>query len=287
MGTTLTGLRLAVRDVAASVAFYRDALGIPMNFAGPNLAQFRLGEATLLLVSAAEAPAWLGGAGEGSGAREGAGAAAAGPVFSLTVEDVRAKQAELAAREVPILDGPEDQWWGMRELVVADPDGHPVCLQQPIPVEDLRAAYLDGGRLIREALAGLSEADLDLARAPGKWTIRQLALHMVDSNLAPLFRLTMALAEPGREWAGNFYNQDLWADRLAYARRPLEPALEYLEALREHVVAMLDHLPADAWERHTLRGPARATVRQAVELNAFHVRHHVKQVWATRRAHGK
>jgi catechol 2,3-dioxygenase-like lactoylglutathione lyase family enzyme len=50
----------------------------------------------------------------------------AGPrfVFTLEVDDVDAKCAELTARGVELLNGPMDRPWGRRTASFRDPEGH-------------------------------------------------------------------------------------------------------------------------------------------------------------------
>jgi hypothetical protein len=48
--------------------------------------------------------------------------------------------------------------------------------------EAILAAFAAGPDDLTHALAGLSEPDLDLARGPGKWTIRQTVHHVVDGD---------------------------------------------------------------------------------------------------------
>ena len=45
-------------------------------------------------------------------------------VFTLTVDDVDAMCAELAARGVTLLNGPMDRPWGIRTASFFDPGGH-------------------------------------------------------------------------------------------------------------------------------------------------------------------
>jgi len=59
---------------------------------------------------------------------------------------------------------------------------------------------------VSEALAGLSERDLD-TRLPGKWSVREIVHHLSDSEMVASARLRRIVAEdrPGirrRIWAG-------------------------------------------------------------------------------------
>ena len=48
--------------------------------------------------------------------------------------------------------------------------------------EAILTAFAAGPEDLDRALAGLSESDLDLARGPEKWTIRQIVHHIVDGD---------------------------------------------------------------------------------------------------------
>ena len=61
-------------------------------------------------------------------------AAGSGPgvLLTLSVEDVDAAVAELAARGIELLNGPLDRPWGIRTACFADPDGHAWELAGPL-----------------------------------------------------------------------------------------------------------------------------------------------------------
>ena len=48
--------------------------------------------------------------------------------------------------------------------------------------DQIIARYAAGIEAVDEALAGLAEADLDLAREAGKWTIREIVHHIADAE---------------------------------------------------------------------------------------------------------
>ena len=43
--------------------------------------------------------------------------------------------------------------------------------------------YKNGHRVVLEALAGASDAELDVAPSPGKWTAREIVHHLADSEM--------------------------------------------------------------------------------------------------------
>jgi lactoylglutathione lyase len=112
-----------VGDLDASIAFYRDVLGLPHRFTDAGYAEFGT-EAPRFALYERRRAEWLTG-----------GPVSPGPAAEvvLLVADVDAEAARLAAHGVPILSGPADRPWGHRTVHVADPDGFVVELAQEIP----------------------------------------------------------------------------------------------------------------------------------------------------------
>jgi lactoylglutathione lyase len=114
---------LFVSDLPASVAFYRDVVGLEHRFTDAGYAEFGTGDTRFALYERRRAE-WL----TGQEARPGP----AGEVV-LVVDDVDGVAAGLRARGVRLLAEPTDRPWGHRTLHIADPDGFVVEFAQPIP----------------------------------------------------------------------------------------------------------------------------------------------------------
>ena len=118
-------VRLLVRDVGASIAFYRDVLGFPPAWGeeGIGYASFTGGRGVDLSVFARE------GQPEATPAAGGDRA-----LLSLEVDDVDREVDRLRGLGVPIAAEPRDEpGWGLRVAYVRDPDGHLLELMRPLP----------------------------------------------------------------------------------------------------------------------------------------------------------
>src|SRR5262245_34245078 len=62
--------------------------------------------------------------------------------------------------------------------------------------QELIDQYKDGYRVVTEALAGASDADLDSRPAPGKWTPREIVHHLADSEMTSAIRLRLLVTGP-------------------------------------------------------------------------------------------
>jgi catechol 2,3-dioxygenase-like lactoylglutathione lyase family enzyme len=111
-------ITLFVEDLAAAQAFYADALGLRRVFEDEHSAVFDLGNTVVNLLDVGQAPQLISPAavaGPDSGAR---------CQLTIWVDDVDAVCADLGARGVTLLNGPQDRPWGQRTAAFADPAGH-------------------------------------------------------------------------------------------------------------------------------------------------------------------
>jgi uncharacterized damage-inducible protein DinB len=154
------------------------------------------------------------------------------------------------------------------------------------------ARYADGPAQLEAALAGLSEADLDVALTDDAWTIRQIVHHVVDGDDLWKVAIKAALGNSRMLFSYLWYwdiPQDIWAESWNYAGRAVEPSLALFRANRRHIVQLLQTIPA-AWERYTLitlpDGEEKSTtISYVVEMQAHHVTHHIDDIRRIRQAH--
>ena len=84
---------------------------------------------------------------------------------------------------------------------------------------------------LREAVRGLSEAQLDTAYRDGGWTIRQVVHHVPDSHLNAYIRLRLALTED-KPMIKPYAEAD-WAELVDAKSGPIEVSQRLLDALHE------------------------------------------------------
>ncbi len=130
---------------------------------------------------------------------------------------------------------------------------------------------------IREAVRGLSDAQLDTPYRPGGWTVRQLVHHIADSHINAYTRVKLALTETAPTIKP--YDEKAWAET-PDNRLPVEVSQILIDALHRRWVAMLDALKPEDWHRtfvHPEHGRA-MTLDEVTALYAWHSRHHVAHI---------
>lgn len=178
--------------------------------------------------------------------------------------------------------------WGERRVELPDPNGYTISYwtENDLTPEQMLALFRSAPDRLDAALAGLTEAHLDLVRAPGKWTIRQIVHHITDSAIGSIARLRFGVAEPGRLYQPNTYSPDVWDQALASDRRPVGPSVALFRAVHEHMVQLVEFVPG-ALDGYTVsQTGAKSTVSRSLGMLAAHAAGHIDQIWQTRRING-
>ncbi|MEX0703228.1 MAG: DinB family protein [Planctomycetales bacterium] len=143
-------------------------------------------------------------------------------------------------------------------------------------------AYLAGPKQLRDAIAGMTPAQIDAAPVPGKWSTRQIICHIADFEPVYCDRMKRVVAEEGPTMFGG--DPDLFAAKLAYAERDVEEELALIESVRRHVARILRTLPAESFQRtgnHAVHGPM--TLEKLLATITEHIPHHLRFIEEKRR----
>jgi hypothetical protein len=139
---------------------------------------------------------------------------------------------------------------------------------------------------MRDAVAGLSDAQLDTPYRPGGWTVRQVVHHVPDSHLNAYIRMKLALTEPMPTIKP--YDEKAWAT-LADTRLPVAVSLQLLESVHVRWAAIIRSLtPADLSRtfHHPEFPDGPLTLDYMLQSYAWHSRHHVAHITALRQRQG-
>lgn len=135
--------------------------------------------------------------------------------------------------------------------------------------------------LLRQAVHGLSDAQLDTPYRTGGWTVRQVAHHVPDSHMTAYVRFKLALTEDVPIVKG--YDEAAWAKLPEAHTAPVEVSLSLLEAIHRRWLSCIRLLPDEAFDRtfrHSQLGPMSLNTQLA--LYAWHGRHHVAHITTLR-----
>ena len=113
---SINAVTLAVRDMAKSVTFYQDHVGLPLRSGGKEstFTSFKVGEGFLnLILDANRQRTWWG-------------------RLIFHVDDVDTFHQRLTAAGLTPTTEPADATWGERYFHINDPDGHELSFARPL-----------------------------------------------------------------------------------------------------------------------------------------------------------
>ena len=147
----------------------------------------------------------------------------------------------------------------------------------------LAAEHLAGPQQLRNAIAGMTDEQIDVAPISGKWSTRQVICHIADFEPVYADRMKRALAEDEPTIFGG--DPDAFAARLAYDQREIEEELQMIESVRKHMARILRTLTADDFQRKVNHSEAGLlTLEQLLTNITNHVPHHIKFIEEKRAA---
>ncbi len=147
----------------------------------------------------------------------------------------------------------------------------------------LIAKYLAGPAALRQAIVGMTPAQLNAAPIPGKWSTRQVICHIADFEPVYADRIKRVIAEDEPLLMSG--DPDQFAAKLAYDQRDLDTELQLIEIVRRHLAGILRTLPAETFQRagqHSRDGLL--TIETLLTRITGHIPHHVQTIAEKRAA---
>lgn len=126
-------------------------------------------------------------------------------------------------------------------------------------------------------IKGLTDEELTRKVNARRWSVKEVLLHLLDTELVLGYRLRRVVADDAPQLIP--FEQDTWSARLRYNTWPTETALEAFRALRLANIALIRLIAPEAWQRvghHSERGEV--SFGSIVKMLADHSEHHVGQM---------
>ncbi|MBI5168161.1 MAG: DinB family protein [Candidatus Eisenbacteria bacterium] len=134
---------------------------------------------------------------------------------------------------------------------------------------------------VMASIQGLTAATADRPRAPGKWSVREIVLHLIVRDRVRLDEFAPVLGGRAPSWTGLDENAMARVNELHLGPlRPLswDEAVRLLQATREQLIAALVSVPSHPPELWTESHPFGAMLHALPR----HDRHHAEQIKAAR-----
>jgi DinB superfamily len=141
----------------------------------------------------------------------------------------------------------------------------------------LISQYATGYDEVVKALKEFTAEMLTAHPRSGKWSAAEIVQHLADSEMTSAIRLRRLLVEDHPVIDG--YDQDLFATRLHYNLRMIEPALLALRGARETTTQLLEWMTEDDWKREGTHSEiGRYSAEDWLRIYAVHAHSHAEQI---------
>ena len=107
-------------------------------------------------------------------------------------------------------------------------------------MEELIDQYAAGPKLLRDAVAGMSDDHLKAKPLPGRWSTLEVICHLADSDGVYAERMKRVIAEDEPQLRS--MDPDAWLPRLAYQHRDAEEELQLIDFTRRQMLRILCEL---------------------------------------------
>jgi hypothetical protein len=143
-----------------------------------------------------------------------------------------------------------------------------------VPETDVMASLARQKGELVEALSPVRGATERYRYADGKWSIREVVGHVIDSER--IFGYRALCIARGETAALPGFDENTYAANAPYGDYPLGDLLEEFEQVREGHVSLFRHLSREAWLRVGVANSNPVSVRAMAFIMVGHVRHHLR-----------
>jgi len=139
---------------------------------------------------------------------------------------------------------------------------------------DLIAALENQAAAIRKVLIPISEEKSTYAYGPGKWTIKEVLLHLSDAERIFCYR-ALCFAR-GEQAVLPSFDENGYADNSHAKERSWQSLLEEFEAVRNHTLLLFKNFTQSDMAATGTAGTNTLTVETIGFITAGHFNHHIK-----------
>lgn len=141
-----------------------------------------------------------------------------------------------------------------------------------VPDGDIRDTLARVSREMRDFYLAIPEAKADHAYAPGKWTVRQIAGHVADSERVFAYRALRFGRGDATPLPG--FDQEIYVPNSNVADRPWSEILDDLFTVRQASLNLFRSFRDADWARRGEASGIEITVRACAWILAGHELHH-------------
>lgn len=154
------------------------------------------------------------------------------------------------------------------------------------PLNELTKKYIEGAPKLRHALAGLSETEMKSYPISNTWSIKEISMHLVDTEIVYAERIRKILSENNPLILA--FDQSSFSKSLFYNDLDVVLGAEILEKIRILTGGILCKLnPIDFQRTGVHNEVGKKTLSDFIESTCNHLDMHIQKIHEKRKLLGK
>ena len=143
--------------------------------------------------------------------------------------------------------------------------------------QDLLAEFIKNGKEFISIAKSIAPKDLEKAPIAGEWSAAYVLHHMCDGEMHFATRYITNLAETTPNIVP--FNEDVYSDRLQYAKRDALASLAAIEGIQLAVANILAAIPESDWSRTSMHPESGLlTLKDLFAMDTRHSKSHAGQL---------
>ena len=143
--------------------------------------------------------------------------------------------------------------------------------------QDLLAEFIKNGKEFISIAKSIAPQDLEKAPIAGEWSAAYVLHHMCDGEMHFATRYITNLAEATPNIVP--FNEDVYSDRLQYAKRDALASLAAIEGIQLAVANILAAIPESYWSRTSMHPESGfLTLKDLFAMDTRHSKSHAGQL---------
>ncbi|MFF0825638.1 DinB family protein [Brevibacillus sp. NPDC003359] len=141
-----------------------------------------------------------------------------------------------------------------------------------VPEGDLQMILMQQGERQVRLFSSLAPEQMDYRYAPGKWTVKEVLGHLVDTERIMSYRLLRIARGDQTPLVG--FDENTFVEQACFQQRELSDLLEEYKAVRASTIAQVRGISPEAWLRTGLANGNKLSARTLAYVIAGHEAHH-------------
>ncbi|WP_422660948.1 DinB family protein [Paenibacillus sp. EC2-1] len=142
-----------------------------------------------------------------------------------------------------------------------------------VPDGNLHEILLEQQQFTNNLISSLTDTQVDYRYAPGKWSIKEVLGHMIDTERIMSYRLLRIARGDQTPLAG--FEENFYVDHAYYEKRSMDSLLVEYRTVRSSTLSLVRGLAEEAWERTGIANDNKISASAVAYIIAGHELHHL------------